>query len=84
MLNVCKQTNNISSSVRDLLNDSDPLYLNGTSFMFGVGIVKSANASIFDDTYITLQMRFYKNFKGTQTKEMFRIYTFQTSLFYTS
>ena len=61
-----EQTNNISSSIIDLYNDSDPLYLNGTSFMFGVGIVGSSNKVAFDNTYIDLKAKFSKNNEGKQ------------------
>ena len=56
----------ISSSIIDLYNDSDPLYLNGTSFMFGVGIVGSHDSVAFDDTYLNLKAKLNKNVEGRQ------------------
>ena len=53
-------TNNISSSINDLYNDLDPLYLNGTSFMFGVALNNDINNIEFDDSYLNIKLKFSK------------------------
>ena len=53
-------TNNISLSITDLFNDLDPLYLNSTSFMFGVALGNDINNTAFDDTYLSIKLKFNK------------------------
>ena len=49
---------NITTSIQDLYNDSDPLSLDGSSFMFGLGLAGDNGLHGFDDTYITVSMTY--------------------------
>ena len=63
-------TNNISSSITDLYNDLDPLYLNGTSFMFGVALDNNNKSIKFDDSYLNIKLKFNKNLNGDDSIEI--------------
>ena len=46
--------------IKDLYNDSDPLQLDGSSFMFGLGFVRENELAGIDDTYLTVSMAYIR------------------------
>ena len=57
-------TKNITTSIKDLFADSDPLKLDGTSFMFGLSLSSGVGFEGVDDTYLTTSMTFVRNLDG--------------------
>ena len=55
---------NITTSIKDLFADSNPLKLYGTSFMFGLSLKTGADYQGVDDTYLTTSMTFVRNLDG--------------------
>ena len=58
-------------SIKNIIEDTDPLQLSGTSFMFGLGLYYNYTFSSFDDTYLTPSLNFYSgDFNGNYLKDM--------------
>ena len=49
-----------TTTIKDLYNDSDPLQLDGFSFMFGLGLVGYNGFYGFDETYVKISMTYVK------------------------